>query len=548
MPDGAPERRCASCSSPLDAHQRYCLACGERAIARGGALEGLMRGAADGWRERGAPAGAAGAGLAAAEPSAAAGAPPPRTPSRKLAAGAVASFLGFGVLIGLAAGSRVDNTLAAGAGAPLRLVMGPSHSGGGGGSGSAGSSEAPSEGSSEAPAAESEPTPASTTSTTAATTTSTTTSSSSESGAGSEGEKAASSPESSSAPATKLPPIKHVFVIALSDEPYASVFGPSSAAHFLTGTLEPRGELLVRYDAVTHEQLANGVALISGQGPTAETAANCPTYTNFSPTGTSGSEQLLGSGCVYPASTQTLPGQLAAKHLTWRAYVQGTDEAGAQAPACAHPPLGQGDPSATAAGGTYATFRNPFVYFQGIAGAASCASDVVGTAALKADLATPKRTPSFSYIVPDRCHDGSATPCSPGAPAGLEAADGFLSHVVPMITGSKAYAQGGLLVITVDQAPSSGPLSDSSSCCGQPQFPNVPAVTTPAGRPAGGGTVGALLLSPYVKGGTTSQEAFNHFSLLRTIEDLFSLKHLGYAALPSVKPFAPAMFTAKPAG
>ena len=117
-----------------------------------------------------------------------------------------------------------------------------------------------------------------------------------------------------------------------------------------------------------------------------------------------------------------------------------------------------------------------------------------------------------------------------------------------MITGSKAYAQGGLLVITVDEAPSGGELADSSSCCGQPHFPNVPVATTPAGRPAGGGTVGALLLSPYVKGGTTSQEAFNHFSLLRTIEDLFALKHLGYAALPSVKAFAPAMFTAKPAG
>ncbi len=56
--------------------------------------------------------------------------------------------------------------------------------------------------------------------------------------------------------------------------------------------------------------------------------------------------------------------------------------------------------------------------------------------------------------------------------------------------------------------------------------------------------MGALLLSPFVKGGTTSQEPYNHFSLLRTIEDLFGLKHLGYAGLPAVKSFEPAMFTA----
>ncbi len=114
---------------------------------------------------------------------------------------------------------------------------------------------------------------------------------------------------------------------------------------------------------------------------------------------------------------------------------------------------------------------------------------------------------------------------------------------MPEITASKAYKQNGLLAITVDEAPSGGEFADSSSCCGQPRFPNLTAPAT-GSTPRGGGTVGALLLSPYVKAGTTNQEAFNHFSLLRTIEDLFALKHLGYAALPAVKSFAPSMFTA----
>ena len=112
----------------------------------------------------------------------------------------------------------------------------------------------------------------------------------------------------------------------LDDEPYATAFGPASPAHYLTGTLEHKGELLVRYYAVAHEQLANGIALLSGQGPTPQTAQNCPTYEDVAP-GTVGAEgQVSGQGCVYPSATQTLAGQLTAKHLTWRAYLEGMDE------------------------------------------------------------------------------------------------------------------------------------------------------------------------------------------------------------------------------
>ncbi len=231
--------------------------------------------------------------------------------------------------------------------------------------------------------------------------------------------------------------------------------------------------------------------------------------------------------------------------------MQGIDEPGTEAGACAHPALGQPDPTAeqTASTGPYATFRNPFVYFQSITGSPACARDDVGLSSLRGDLVKGASAPNFAYIVPDRCSDGSPTPCTPGAPAGMGPADSFLSKVVPEIMRSAAYRKNGLIVITVDQAPSSGEYADSSSCCGQPSsYPNLAGVVTPYfGH--GGGTVGALLLSPYVKGGTTvSQSEFNHYSLLRTIEDLFSLGHLGYAGLPEVKSLEPALFTAKPSG
>jgi len=125
-------------------------------------------------------------------------------------------------------------------------------------------------------------------------------------------------------------------------------------------------------------------------------------------------------------------------------------------------------------------------------------------------------------------------------------ADALLKRIVAEILASSAYRKNGLLIITVDGAPTSGEFADQGSCCGQPRFPNLPP---PAGKaallgPEGGGQVGALLLSPFVKARAVSQETYNHFSLLRTIEDLFGLAHIGYAALAKVNSFEAALFQA----
>jgi len=513
---------CSECGSPLAANQHYCLICGARAGSRSPQLLALLR------RIPEQPQ-----ALAATEPGPPQAdrsprASPLRVPSRRVSALLVLGFLGFGVLLGGAAGSRVSDTLAASV-APLKLVLAEQSSTSPESSSS--SSSEPEPGESEAPPVEEQPTPA-------PATTSTSPTSSSPSTTKKESEKAGAPSVS-----TKLPAIKHVFVIVLSEEPYAAVFGPESKAHYLSGTLEHRGTLLVRYDAVAHAGLADELALLSGQGPTAQTTANCPTYSDIAPATAAADGQVLGDGCVYPPSIQTLPGELSAKHLNSRAYVQGLNEGPGQPAPCAHPQPGQSDPTAAqgVSSGPYATFRNPFVYFHSLIDSSACATQDLSLGALHGDLASIKQTPSFSYIVPDRCHDGDPTPCTTGAAAGMAPADAFLEQVVPAILASKAYKQNGLLVITVDQAPASGEFADSSSCCGQPTYPNLPAGEAGVGR--GGGTVGALLLSPFLKGAVTSQVPYNHFSLLRTLEDLFAVKHLGYAALPAVKPLEAALFS-----
>ena len=539
--------------------QRYCLHCGARSGDQDATVAGLIAAA----RGHGATAtpGSSASGPSAARPpgpaahserGASGSGPGLRLPSPFVCVLLLALFAGFGILLGSMAAKPSGGALAADAGSHLKLVLPAAGSASGTPASSPAGAPAAEEASeSEAAAAagetESSPASAAAPSTTAAK--KPTSASGGGQPSGSADGSGAGGRSSVPTPAKTLPPIKHVFVVMLSDEPYATAFGPASSSSYLSHTLEAKGELLTRYDAVAHEELANEVALISGQGPTAETAADCPNYTAITPSGVGPDEQVLGNGCVYPASTQTLAGQLAARHLTWRAYVQGTGEPGSQVGACSHPALGASDPTAvqTASTGSYATFRNPFVYFASIADSSECASNDVGLGALKGDLSSTASTPSFAYIVPDRCDDGNPTPCTPGASAGMVPAGSFLSSVVPEILGSKAYRESGLLVITVDEAPSSGEYADSSSCCGQPAFPNLPA-SSGAFTPRGGGTVGALLLSPYVRGGTTSSEAFNHFSLLRTIENIFSLKHIGYAAAAGVSAFEPSLFTATRSG
>ena len=359
--------------------------------------------------------------------------------------------------------------------------------------------------------------------------------------------------------AAQLPPIKHVFLIVLSDQSSAAAFGPGSPVPYLAKTLPHEGELLENYFAVSSGELANAIALTSGQGPSTQTAADCPLYTDLTPAAAGAEGQVLGSGCVYPRTTLTLGDQLTRAGESWKAYVESIETGGPGQPvSCRHPPLDTTDASnAAGAGDAYVTWRNPFVYFHSLLDSPQCAKDDIGLGRLASDLKKTSTTPSLAYIVPGRCHDGSETPCAPGAPAGLPASEAFLRKVVPEIEASAAYDQGGLIAITFDQAPQSGPAADSSGCCMTAPYPNLPPPTAtsptvspnsaaaPSATPTGGGRVGLLLISKYVKPASLNVTGeYNHFALLRSIENLFGLKPLGYAGAPGLLAFDSSVFNA----
>ncbi len=343
-----------------------------------------------------------------------------------------------------------------------------------------------------------------------------------------------SSPADAASPLSYLPPVKHVFVINLENKGYDQTWGPGSAAPYLSTTLRGRGVLLNSYYGVAHNSLPNYLAQISGQGPNAQTQADCQVYSSFVGTGTVTPGQAVGQGCVYPASVPTLAGQLTGKGLTWKAYLEdmGTP--------CRHPALNTVDDTQKATpGDQYAARHNPFVYFAAITGSADCAARDVDLSQLGPDLKSAATTPNLSYITPNLCHDGHDTPCVDGQPGGLTSADTWLRTWVPMITGSPAFKADGVLIITFDESES--PQSDATACCGETAGPNspLPGITGP-----GGGRVGALVLSPYTSGGTWSTTPYNHYSLLASLEDLYRLPYLGNAATPALNRFGLDVFNA----
>lgn len=356
-----------------------------------------------------------------------------------------------------------------------------------------------------------------------------------------------------------LPPVQHVFVIVLADHGFEETYGPTSTATYMSKTLPEKGELLSNYYAVTTGDLANEIALISGQGPNPATAANCPEYKDFAvPTLNATTGQAEGEGCVYPAEAETLPGQLVAAKKSWKAYIGGIGNSQAGEPTtCRHPAIGEADPAqAPRPGDPYETWRNPFVYFHSIADSPECAERDVGLEQLSVDLKKEARTPSFSYIVPDACHDGSETPCEPGAPAGLAAAQPWLETTIAEIEASPAYKTSGLIAITSAQARQDLPEPDTSACCGTPEYPNLPApevappVTSgPVKESGGGGRVGMLLLSPFVAPGSVNETGYyNHFSFLLSIGELLEVTPPpGYAAEPVLTAFDSTVFNSEEA-
>jgi hypothetical protein len=114
--------------------------------------------------------------------------------------------------------------------------------------------------------------------------------------------------------------------------------------------------------------------------------------------------------------------------------------------------------------------------------------------------------PRFVWISPNLCHDMHSCPVGDG--------DRFLAGLVPALT--RAVGSRGAVVITWDEG------VGSAGCCVH----------------ASGGQIPTIVAGPAARVGARSLVAYDHYSLLRTIEDAFGLPHLRGAACPCTRPLS----------
>jgi hypothetical protein len=316
-------------------------------------------------------------------------------------------------------------------------------------------------------------------------------------------ETTTTSSTTTTAPAGPAHPIKHVFVIALSTPSYDAAFGKHSIASYLTGELVKQGTLLSGYETLPgSSELADELAMVSGQAPTADTRLGCPTYAEFpSKAKTASNGDVSGNGCVYPDTALTLGDQVTSSGAFWGAYIE---DMGSQT--CVHANSGATDDTTlTGAGPEYDTRHNPFIYFHSLLDLGDCPTDDHALTKLPGALTSASKTPQFAFIAPDVCADAATTTCPGGALDGLAAENAFLKIWVPQIRSSAAYRKNGALLIVF---------------------------TAPGGSgPAGGKAVrtGALVLSPYASAGKTVSAGYDPYSVLATIDQLLGFTPLAHA-------------------
>jgi hypothetical protein len=312
------------------------------------------------------------------------------------------------------------------------------------------------------------------------------------------------------------------------------------------------GALLKNYYSIGHHSLDNYIAEISGQAPDSDTQNDCPTLVPFPGNAAVNStyHQVEGNGCIYPASVQTIGNQLSARGLSWAAYMQDMGDVPSrdhttqtsQGPACGHAPAGSADTTEKAtAADMYAARHEGFMYFESVIGSkAYCDAHILSFQPLLKDLSKASTTPSFSWVTPNLCNDGHDSSCANGQPGGVGQINAFLEQWIPRLMSSPAY-KSGLIIITFDEAAT----DTAASCCGETSGKSAshPNVAEPGGTGPGGGLIGAIAISPFIKPGTVSTVDYNHYSLLRSIEQLFGLSYLGDAAMPQVRAFGPDVYT-----
>jgi hypothetical protein len=312
--------------------------------------------------------------------------------------------------------------------------------------------------------------------------------------------------------------LDRVFIIMLENHSQHSVIGDPNTP-FISSLATKYAEA-TNYFGVTHPSEPNYIAATSGSNwfTNNDNPANVFDHTNIV-------DELNAAG------------------ISWAAYMEALPSAGDTTqfwPSSADP--------------LYANKHDPFVLYSSILNDPSQLSNVKPYTDLAADLSTNK-APRFVWITPDQCNDmhggiyhaipGHAeTPCpynstndDPNDVALKQKADAFVKGAVTTIMSSKAWTEHSAIFVVSDEGDYTGNAQNGgwdspAGCCDSPVLPaGDPDISAlwPGGV-YGGGLVPAVIVDPSGPHHFTDPTDYNHYSLLRTIEDDWNLPELGFTS------------------
>ena len=350
-----------------------------------------------------------------------------------------------------------------------------------------------------------------------------------------------------------VPNLDHAYVIVLENHNSFTSFGSNGildnpqAPHLQA--LASTYNFAANYHGAWHPSLPNYLAMITGDFIGTDVIGTGHTYPVSSTVGVSDDDSpSVATDYGPPANPSphrwrvnlpSLAGQLPAAGKDWRAYLQNIPESGT------HLANWPGDNNTAK---LYAVKHNPFPYVAEVQDDPAQFAKQRTFDELFSDLGANK-SPAFSYIVPDQCRDmhGIGNPLAPCGGAAntdnndIKRGDDEAFWLVNSITGSPGWKHGrNAIFVVFDEG--NGPLScpGYNPDTGADAYPGTLLPGADCYDPKNfNDRVVMIVITNYGVKGVTDNSFYNHYSLLRTIEDAFGLGHLGHAADPTTHSLAP---------
>ncbi len=275
-----------------------------------------------------------------------------------------------------------------------------------------------------------------------------------------------------------VPRYEHIVLVVLENHGYESILGAGHAPNL--ARLAREYGVATEFYATTHPSEPNYVALFSGS--------------------THGIRDD-GPFLVNSVDAPNLATQLQARGLTWGGYFGGYDPA---------------RPFARFTHDHYAAKHNPFVNFVNLRNEPGFAAHQHPLSSLAAALRSTT-LPNFALVIPNLCADMHGARGCEREPQKTIAGDAAVGALVAEIQRAPLWraAQNAAIVITWDEDDGAH-RSGIQGCCG----------TLP-----GGGRIATLVITNHGPRHLRDPHPYNHYSLLRTLEDAFGIHHyLGHAA------------------